>query len=348
MKIMFVANYMWDIYIFRAGVLRALVEDGHEVIAVAPDDGRIDMEKAIPGLRAISINLNKRGINPIEDLKLVKELHSLYKKENPDLVIINKPKDLRMLKGGNFKKVLIQHGDLETYKKGPFASKDVIELIQKELDYYIFLSDNSKELFLNFLKLNKNQGITIRHSCEVELLENKEKIKNKKLIIISRIENNQKRIDLAIKAMKKLPDFTLDIYGDGPHKEMLEQIVIEEGLEERVFFRGKTTKIKEALDKSSIFIMTSVSEGYPITTIEALTRGLPIVLRNTFESAPDIVQNNGILLEKEWDEDKFVESVYKVYENYDYYSKNSIEMGKRHTFEIIEKKWIEFLNGIIN
>lgn len=270
------------------------------------------------------------------------------KKENPDLVIINKPKDLRMLKGGNFKKVLIQHGDLETYKKGPFASKDVIELIQKELDYYIFLSDNSKELFLNFLKLNKNQGITIRHSCEVELLENKEKIKNKKLIIISRIENNQKRIDLAIKAMKKLPDFTLDIYGDGPHKEMLEQIVIEEGLEERVFFRGKTTKIKEALDKSSIFIMTSDSEGYPITTIEALTRGLPIVLRNTFESASDIVQNNGILLEKEWNEDKFVESVYKVYENYDYYSKNSIEMGKRHTFEIIEKKWIEFLNGIIN
>ena len=86
MKIMFVANYMWDIYIFRAGVLRALVEDGHEVIAVAPDDGRIDMEKAIPGLRAISINLNKRGINPIEDLKLVKELHSLYKKENPDLI----------------------------------------------------------------------------------------------------------------------------------------------------------------------------------------------------------------------------------------------------------------------
>lgn len=86
MKIMFVANYMWDIYIFRAGVLRALVEDGHEVIAVAPDNGRIDMEKAIPGLRAISIDLNKRGMNPIEDLKLVKDLYKLYKKENPDLI----------------------------------------------------------------------------------------------------------------------------------------------------------------------------------------------------------------------------------------------------------------------
>lgn len=45
MKLMFVANYMWDIYIFRAGVLRALIADGHEVIVVAPDDKRIDMEK---------------------------------------------------------------------------------------------------------------------------------------------------------------------------------------------------------------------------------------------------------------------------------------------------------------
>lgn len=86
MKIMFVANYMWDIYIFRAGVLRALVEAGHEVVAVAPDDGRIDLEKIIPGLRTISIKLNKRGINPIEDIKLIKDLYLLYKKEKPDLI----------------------------------------------------------------------------------------------------------------------------------------------------------------------------------------------------------------------------------------------------------------------
>ena len=86
MKILFVANYMWDIYIFRAGVIRALVSDGHEVVVVAPDDGRVDMEKAIPGVKSISINLNKRGINPIEDLKLTLELYKLYKRENPDII----------------------------------------------------------------------------------------------------------------------------------------------------------------------------------------------------------------------------------------------------------------------
>lgn len=264
-------------------------------------------------------------------------------KEKPDIVIINKPKDLKMIKRGNFKKILIQHIDLESYKKDIFKSSKLIKLIQEKLDFYVFLSDKSKEVFLDFLKLDKNKGITIRHSCEMELL-NKIKLKNKKLIIIARLENNQKRIDLAIRAMKKLSDFTLDIYGDGPHEEMLKKIVVDEGLENRVFFRGATNNIKEKLDEASIFIMTSDYEGYPIAVIEAMMRGLPIILRDTFESASDIVQDNGILLDKEWNEEKFVEAVYKVYKNYEYYSKNSIEMGKRHTFEVIENKWLEFIN----
>ena len=44
--------------------------------------------------------------------------------------------------------------------------------------------------------------------------------------------------------------------------------------------------------------MTSDYEGYPITLIEAARRGLPIILRNTFDSAQDIVIDNGILLGK--------------------------------------------------
>lgn len=267
-------------------------------------------------------------------------------KEKPDIVIINKPKDLKMIKNGKFKKILIQHNSLEWYKNDIFKVFQVVKLIQKELDYYVFLSDESKKLFLNFIKLNQNQGIVIRHSCEIKLL-NQIKLKNKKLIIIARIENKHKRIDLAIEAMKKLPDFTLDVYGSGPDEEMLKQMIIDEKLEERVFFKGATNKVQEKLDEAGIFIMTSEYEGYPISTIEAMMRGLPIILRNTFESAPDIVQNNGILLDKEWDEDKYVEAVYKIYQNYDYYSKNAIEMGKRHTFETIKNKWLNFIKEVI-
>ena len=45
LKIFFTANVLWDIYIFRYGVIKALIEDGHEVVAIAPNDERIDFPK---------------------------------------------------------------------------------------------------------------------------------------------------------------------------------------------------------------------------------------------------------------------------------------------------------------
>ncbi len=85
MKIIFVANKLWDIYIFRGRVIKKLVEDGHEIIVIAPDDGRIDMKKEL-GVKVIDIAVDKRGINPIKDLKLMITLLKIYRKENPDLI----------------------------------------------------------------------------------------------------------------------------------------------------------------------------------------------------------------------------------------------------------------------
>lgn len=89
--------------------------------------------------------------------------------------------------------------------------------------------------------------------------------------------------------------------------------------------------------------MTSDYEAYGIVNIEAMRRGLPIVLRNTFDAAQDIVIDNGILLEKKWDENKFVEAVRKIYDNYEYYSENSKKLGKRHSPEVIKKEWDKLL-----
>ena len=208
--------------------------------------------------------------------------------------------------------------------------QDYIAGIKNDTDYFIALSPQDGERFKRELNLSDNQIKVIRHSSKIELLEEK-KEKNKKLIIIARIDIYHKGLDLAVKVMKKLPDFTLDIYGDEHRpgeKDKLEKIMKENKIS-NVFFRGHTNNVKEKLDESGIFIMTSNYEGYGITNIEAMRRGLPIVLRNTFEAAEDIVIDNGVLLEKEWDEDKFVEAVRKVYDNYEYYSENSKKLGER-------------------
>ena len=81
-----------------------------------------------------------------------------------------------------------------------------------------------------------------------------------------------------------------------------------------------------------------------------MRRGLPIIIRDTFGSANDIVVNNtnGILLDKEWNEDKFVEAVKKIYDNYEYYSENSKKLGKRYDFEIIKREWDTLFKELIS
>ena len=51
-----------------------------------PDDARTK-EIAAQGCRVIHTDINRRGMNPLQDLKLVKAYRKLLKSEKPDLVI---------------------------------------------------------------------------------------------------------------------------------------------------------------------------------------------------------------------------------------------------------------------
>lgn len=267
------------------------------------------------------------------------------KKINPDICILSTPKELEVLKDIKCKKILVQHTNFKRYMEVHFEDKNLIKLLKKELDYFVFLSDNDMKKFQKEIEFPLKKSIVIRHSSEIDIFEGI-KQKNKKLIMIGRIENKAKRYDLAILAMRKLKDFTLLIYGDGPDLEKLRELVNKEKIN-NVIFKGPTNNVAKALDEASIFVMTSDYEGYGITNIEAMRRGLPIILRNTYEAAEDIVvdNKNGILLEKEWDEDKFVEAVQKIYTNYDYYYKNTIIEREKYDYSIIKRKWEELIQG---
>ncbi|WP_294725983.1 glycosyltransferase [uncultured Fusobacterium sp.] len=294
-----------------------------------------------------SVNIIFRVINrllkdKIRKCLVVKELRKI----NPEIIICNFPYELEMTKDFKCKKkILVQHFNFEKF----ISDIPRMQKLKEELSNYVVLSPYDKEKFQKGFNIPVEKIKVIRHTCEMELLQNK-KEKNKKLIMVARLDNKQKRFDLAIKAMKRLPEFTLDIYADRVDGEqelnMLKKITKENKID-NVFFRGSTIEVQAKLNKAGIFIMTSDFEGYPITLIEAMRRGLPIVLRNTFDSAEDIVIDNGVLLEKEWDEDKFVEAVRKVYDNYEYYSENSKKLGERHSPEAIKKEWDKILGDIV-
>jgi glycosyltransferase involved in cell wall biosynthesis len=76
-------NSAWNILNFRSGLIRALLDNGHEVIAIAPPDssaqGLIDM-----GCRFVPIEIDSKGVNPIADAALFSRYLYILKREKPD------------------------------------------------------------------------------------------------------------------------------------------------------------------------------------------------------------------------------------------------------------------------
>lgn len=288
--------------------------------------------------------LNKLFKNKLRKLFVIKNIKNI----NPDICILSSYNELQFVKDIDTKVILVQHTISDRYLFHTENDKFFEAISEKSPDNIICLSEKDRKKFNENLNDKNIKLRVIRFPNTIKIFNNK-KIKNSNLIILSRLENSAKRLDLAIKAMKKLPDFTLNIYGEGPAESFYKEIIKKENLK-NVFLKGKTNKIQEKLDESAIYVITSDFEGYPVSSIEAMRRGLPIIIRDTFGAASDIVvdNKNGILLEKEWNEDRFVEAVRKVYDNYEYYSENSKKLGERYSPEIVKKEWDNLFEELIN
>ena len=109
-----------------------------------------------------------------------------------------------------------------------------------------------------------------------------------RLLSVSRIESN-KRIDWILRALAALEhttpplasriDWQLDIVGRGSALDAMRQLAASLGLASRVHFRGYVTdaELESLYDAAHLFLMPAV-QGYGIPAIEALSRGIPVLL----------------------------------------------------------------------
>lgn len=88
MKILILANHYLTLRVFRRELIQKLSES-HEVIISLPEDIKEYMDELRSfGARLVYVkNMDRRAINPIEDLKLISEYKKLLKEEKPDKVI---------------------------------------------------------------------------------------------------------------------------------------------------------------------------------------------------------------------------------------------------------------------
>lgn len=118
-----VVNTSWNIYNFRLGLIRSLQKAGYEVVAIAPVDEFT--AKIIKETNCSFIplkTLKRKGTNPLQDIKLMRELYQIYRKEKIDITLQYTIKP-------------VIYGTLSAYYAGVFSINTITGL------GYAFLSD---------------------------------------------------------------------------------------------------------------------------------------------------------------------------------------------------------------
>jgi len=119
------------------------------------------------------------------------------------------------------------------------------------------------------------------------------------LISIGRLVD-RKGYNYLLRALPELDDSVeLLLAGDGPKKDSLVALAEELGISDRVTFLGYVSEVEKFLylDVSSVYVLSSLHEGFGIVLQEAMQTGLPIVATND-GGQTDLVEDgtNGILV----------------------------------------------------
>jgi sugar transferase (PEP-CTERM/EpsH1 system associated) len=110
---------------------------------------------------------------------------------------------------------------------------------------------------------------------------------------VQEVKNQASLIEAFIALRKMLPGrkMRLVIVGDGPLRAQLEQQVNAAGIAELVWLPGARADIADLMRTFSVFALSSVTEGTPVTLLEAMSCGLPVV-STAVGGIPALVQDN--------------------------------------------------------
>lgn len=93
-------------------------------------------------------------------------------------------------------------------------------------------------------------------------------------------KNHELFLEMATRILPQMPRAKFLIIGDGPRREPLEECAAMLGITESVRFLGTRTDVPRLLTTSDVFALTSHNEANPVSILEAMSVGKPVVATN--------------------------------------------------------------------
>lgn len=164
----------------------------------------------------------------------------------------------------------------------------------------------------------------------------------------------QKNYDAMLKVWKNVsadfPEWKLDIYGSGPLQDHLSKLISKYSLEDSVTIYQPVGNFIEKIRNSSIYLMTSIYEGFPMVLIEAASAGVPAVsFACPTGPAEAIIDGQTGYVVKAGDCDAMASRIKKLMEDNQLRAKMGYQAKQqcsRFRIENIMKQWMNLFDSI--
>jgi glycosyltransferase involved in cell wall biosynthesis len=288
-----------------------LAKKGHEIYVITSYDERYYLPPGFPhiykenGFYVHRISWSKiRVIGVISFLlKFFLKIHTI----KPDIVQVL---DLNMGIAAWLPRKILKipyvvwgRGD-DVYQQSRF-SRIITKPILKNADAILALTENMR---INLKNIYPTEIYVIPNGIDLEKYNGEtifpdRKSGTKNILFVGRLRL-VKGVQYLITAMKKIheeiPDAQLILVGDGEERERLAELSIQLGIQKYVQFIGIVPQevVKTFMQHADVFVLPSLSEGFPNVILEAMACGLPVIASRV-GGIPDIITNdtNGYLVE---------------------------------------------------
>jgi glycosyltransferase involved in cell wall biosynthesis len=291
---------------YVATLLPALVRD-FDVAVAAYGPGPLREAAASNGVRFIPLRHVRRPISPWRDLAGLVELIRILRRERPDILHASSSKAgvlgrLAAVLAGIPIRIFTVHGWAFAAHSGAAARLYywADRLMRPLTSVTICVSEHARARGLEARTCTTGETAVIPNAVDVRSAPAARRDWDRPLVVtVGRLKAPKDNLTL-VRSLALLHPGSVDalIVGEGPDRAELEAEIRRLGIGERVRLVGERRDVPELLAGADVFVLSSASEGMPVSVLEAMAAGLPVV-GSRVGGVPELVVDGqtGLLVE---------------------------------------------------
>lgn len=230
-------------------------------------------------------------------LRRLNKLHAIWKEQKPDLVLscIGKNNFMAVVTtvGMKTKPVVSVVGEAKEEYPGR-GMRMLADFLFTHAAGVILQTERSRSFFCG--KVGR-KAVILPNSLNPDFIRPRYGgEREKKIVSVGRMDAN-KNHEMQIRAFAALQDkyagYELVIYGDGELRARIEETARKLGVADRVSLPGVVPDVAARIERASLFLLTSYSEGVSNALIEALALGLPVIATDVPSGGTEELMRDG-------------------------------------------------------